>query len=631
MNRARIAKLALALGVILLALWGIRVILLTQSLRARLAKIESIASGSGSPDIAATCSLVTASRDDLSALSGQTGVFIAIAPVFGWLPVWGGDLRAAPDLISAASDLMNAGALVCNSFADPNLALTDIVRALESNQADFAKARAYVARAEQTLARVDAASLSLSNERRVGLLQRALPLARVGLQAVPLAPTLAGFDQPRTYLVFALNEDELRPGGGFITGVGEVRVEGGRIATMTFRDSYAADDFSKPYPYPPEPLRRLMGIDYWVLRDSNWSPDFPTAARQAIELYRPGYPVTIDGVIALDQQAVQEFVAAVGPLRIEESSEPITGQNIIAFIRRAWAPPDGNFTGEWWLRRKSFMVPLANAARARLEARDFDKATFAKTVWHLLEGKHLQIYMQNPDAAALLREIGWDGALRNPTGDFVMVVDANVGYNKVNARVQQSLAYQVDLRAAPRLAELTLVYTHTATTANPCRPEARYDPTYEQMMSRCYWDYLRVFLPSTTQMNDATRLEISGALLWSGQSESGAVIARQADEGAFLTLEMPALIPPAKTQTRQIFLTLAEDVIKWSGAEGRYTLTIQKQAGSSAYPVVVQVRLPEASVLMDAQPQPVTVENDQVLYRLNLERDLEFRVRFKRR
>lgn len=631
MNRARIAKLTLALGVILLALWGIRVILLTQSLRARLAKIESIASGSGSPDIAATCSLVTASRDDLSALSGQTGVFIAIVPVFGWLPVWGGDLRAAPDLISAASDLMNAGALVCNSFADPNLALADFVRALESNQADFAKARAYIARAEQTLARVDAASLSLSNERRVGLLQRALPLARVGLQAVPLAPTLAGFDQPRTYLVFALNEDELRPGGGFITGVGEVRVEGGRIATMTFRDSYAVDDFSKPYPYPPEPLRRLMGIDYWVLRDSNWSPDFPTATRQAIELYRPGYPVTIDGVIALDQQAVQEFVAAVGPLQIEESSEPITGQNIIAFIRRAWAPPDGNFTGEWWLRRKSFMVSLANTARARLETGNFDKATFAKTVWHLLEGKHLQIYMQNPDAAALLREIGWDGALRNPTGDFVMVVDANVGYNKVNARVQQSLAYQVDLRAAPRLAELTLVYTHTATTANPCRPEARYDPTYEQMMSRCYWNYLRVFLPSTTQMNDATRFEIPGTLLWSGQSESGAVIARQADEGAFLTLEMPALIPPAKTQTRRFFLTLAEDVIKWSGAEGRYTLTIQKQAGSSAYPVVVQIRLPEASVMMDAQPQPTSVENEQVLYRLILERDLEIRVRFKRR
>ncbi len=42
-----------------------------------------------------------------------------------------------------------------------------------------------------------------------------------------------------------------------------------------------------------------MGIDLWVFRDSNWSPDFPTAARQAVALYRPGQPVSVDGVVAL--------------------------------------------------------------------------------------------------------------------------------------------------------------------------------------------------------------------------------------------------------------------------------------------------------------------------------------------
>ena len=102
-------------------------------------------------------------------------------------------------------------------------------------------------------------------------------MLRQGFSALTVAPQLLGMDRPRTYLVLALNEDELRPGGGFITGVGEIRVQAGKVITMTFRDSYAVDDFTQPYPDPPEPMRRYMGLDLLVLRDSNWSPDFPTA------------------------------------------------------------------------------------------------------------------------------------------------------------------------------------------------------------------------------------------------------------------------------------------------------------------------------------------------------------------
>jgi len=622
----RVSSILMGLGLLLLVAWILRVGWLAQSLRARLAQIENPAA----LDLASGCNLVWSTQSDLAALRGQVGGLIAFAPMFGWVPGIGGDLRAAPELLAAGSNVTEAGALICDALAraganDGDLAA--MARALNDIQPAMHTALAYIARAEQSLARVDTTALSPSWARRVELLARALPLARFA----PLAPTLAGFDQPRAYLILALNEDELRPGGGFITGVGEVRVQAGRIAGLSFRDSYAVDDFSKPYPDPPDPLYRYMQIEQWVFRDSNWSPDFPTSARQAIALYRVNPPVAIDGVIALDQRAVQDLVSAIGPLRIADSPEPITGQNLIAYIQRAWAPSDGNFTGAWWLRRKSFMGPLADAARARIESGQFDKGALAKTMLNLLDARHVQIYFRNTDAASALRAAGWDGALRKSSGDFLMVVDANVGYGKVNPRIEQSLAYRVDLNAARPRAELALAYTHTVVSTYPCRPEIRYDVVYEQMRNRCYWNFARVYVAPGTQLDNATRIEIPATALFSRQADPGAVLARAADEPGFQSLEALTLLAPGKTLTREFALTLGEDVVQWNGNSGEYILLIQKQAGTPNYPVAVQVHLPDQTTLIDAQPRAFSSADARVTFQFKLERDVEIRVRFKRR
>ena len=49
-----------------------------------------------------------------------------------------------------------------------------------------------------------------------------------------------------------------------LSGVGEVRLEAGQLVTMTFRDSYAVDDFTQPYPALPEPMQRFMGGNLMV-------------------------------------------------------------------------------------------------------------------------------------------------------------------------------------------------------------------------------------------------------------------------------------------------------------------------------------------------------------------------------
>ncbi|MGQ9523030.1 MAG: DUF4012 domain-containing protein [Anaerolineae bacterium] len=632
--RRRIGWLILALGTVLLFLWGARVIRAGLSLRRHLAQAEALLRSPETANPETACALVGSLRQDLGTVRREAGLLVSLAPALGWLPRVGGDLRAAPHLLVMADGLTEAGAVACDllgpALAGDSLSLDGAIRLLTEEQSDLKRAQAAVARAEEAWRQVDVSRLSPRMARRVAPLGRMLPALRAGLDVAAAMPDLLGANGPRVYLIIAQNEDELRPTGGYITGVGEVRMENGRIAAMTFRDSYAVDDFTQPYPDPPEPLRRYMGIDLWVFRDSNWSPDFPTAARQAIALYRPGDPVTVDGVIALDQYAVKELVGAVGPLPVEGADEPITGETVISYMRRAWEPEDGALTGEWWRERKSFMGPLAEALWARIQREDVDWLRLAETVVRLLDEKHLLLYIPHPVVAPLLAERGWDSALQAGPADFLLVVDANVGYNKASAKVQQAITYEVDLGRNPPRATLTLVYTHTVPTGSPCVPESRYDPVYEQMMARCYWDYLRVYIPQGSRLLDATRIPVPKEALWSGEAESSEVTVLPADEGPFTTLEVLLLLLPGAVQTRSFTWELPESVVRRQGDEAVYALRVQKQPGTVDRPLTVRIRLDDGDTLLSADPPPSASEGTSVVFQARLDRDREFTVRFRR-
>ncbi|MFW6115993.1 MAG: DUF4012 domain-containing protein [Chloroflexota bacterium] len=636
-----------ALGAILVLVWGVGLGRRALSLRGHLAEVASWAEAPESVEPAVACESVRGMRDDVVALDRRAGDLVRLAPVLGWLPAVGGDLRAAPHLLAVGDGLTEAGAIGCDvagpvletmaasggaadDGASTQVSPAGVIDLLAGGRAELEEARRAVERAQAAWERVDGRALSPKLREKASLLDRGLPLLKSGLSAAMVAPELLGGSGPRTYLVLALNEDELRPGGGFISGVGEVHVDAGELITMTFRDGYAVDDFSQPYPPAPEPMERYMGIDLWVFRDSNWSPDFPTAAQQAVGLYRPGYPVSIDGVVALDQQAVQALVAAVDPVRIEGAQEAITGETVLGYIHEAWAPGEEDWTGEWWRQRKSFMGAIAGAVWERVEEGDVEWVVMARSLLRLLEQKHMLVYVPNATMREVLAEQGWDGAVRTGDGDFLMVVDANVGYNKASAKVRQEAVYEVDLSESPPRAGLTLAYTHTSTAEVTCKPESRYAASYEGMMDRCYWDYVRILVPEGSQLVDATGVPVPGEMLWDGRDISGEVTVGAVEEAGCTSWEVMSVIAPGEVQVREFAWTLPPDVVVWYGSEGRYRLRVQKQAGKAGQPLRVRVRLPEEGGLVAATPEPSSVDDGWVTYRAVLDEDLVFDVKFRR-
>ena len=74
----------------------------------------------------------------------------------------------------------------------------------------------------------------------------------------------------------------------------------------------------------------------------------------------------------------------------------------------------------------------------------------------LLEEKYNELYLADTDASELLAEDGSGGGLHTPSGDNVIVTEANVGFNKASSRLARAFTYDMDLTQSPPQAMLTL-------------------------------------------------------------------------------------------------------------------------------------------------------------------------------
>jgi hypothetical protein len=466
----------------------------------------------------------------------------------------------------------------------------------------------------------------------LGLLGVLLAAGLVLAGALFVLPDVLGLRAPRHYLILAQNQDELRPTGGFITGVALVTVSGGRPTDFSLTDANAVDDFSRgPYPAPPEPLRRYMLSELWVLRDANWSPDFPTSAQAIQDLYALGQGQAVDGLVAFDQTALQRLLAVLGPVDVPILAEPVTADNFLDLMRQAWSdtPPE-----EWGTERKEFMGPLAQALLERLKATR-DPGTWlalGRAGLALLAERHVLIGLPEQPFAAFLAQRGWDGAVQPGAHDFLMVVDANVGFNKVNSAIAQTLAYHVNLTdpAAP-VGTLNVTYTNTVPTTKACVHFGVADESrqYSDYLNDCYWDYWRVLLPAGVTALSAPANAVPGAELLSGADDFAPAQIEPAEAGTTAVAGLFVLAPQA-TQTTTLIYQLPPAALDLSRrGQAVYRLHVQKQAGTGALPFTLSVAYPAEWVVARASAPLTSAAGQPAQFALDLRTDLDLEITFR--
>jgi len=500
----------LLLYAVRLAVIGWQTVQSAQDLRSGAAQIDTDPAGA----IAALRSELPQLAENLAALHTTLAPAAPFLGLLRGLPGYGYAAATAPELadlgadgVALAADLLAAGTA--------NAAPADLATLLAQAGPRLPEFTGRMAALETRLAQVNAAAMPAPLDTLLQQGASLLKLAQVGMELGPQMPWLLGMDEPRHYLVLVQNNHELRATGGFISSVGLLTVEQGKIANLSFADSYEFYRDGGQYPLAPEPMKQYMGIQLMLLRDANWWPDFPASAEMARKLYGEHTGIFPDGVITVDLNAVQHLVGALGTVQVPGSATPITADNLEAQLISFWdqplddgAGPPPDFQGnraEWFAARKDFIPLLAETVMQRIQAGDASLPALAQAVQAALEDRSVQVWLNDETAAPVLAQAGWDGGLQPAEGaDFLAIVDTNMGYNKVNAVLEPSADYRIEWGENPdqgALATLTLVYNHPGPAGDPtCDPAPRYGDTYADMMARCYFDYVRVFAPAGSRL-----------------------------------------------------------------------------------------------------------------------------------
>jgi len=326
-----------------------------------------------------------------------------------------------------------------------------------------------------------------------------------------------------------------------------------------------------------------MNIGLLLFRDANWSPDFPRSAQLASAIYAQDTGQVVDGAISVDLRAVELFFEGLGPLTVPGADEPVTAENIVDQIKRFFEKPlnsdkslGAEFSGEWWRQRKEFIPTLADAAMQKLTSGGVDYAALMVKGLQALEEGAVQVWLKDEDAAERMAEAGWDGSVRpQDDADFLLYVDTNMGYNKVDSVMERALAYEVswpDGDDAPGLATVSMTYHHPIEMdGHECDQTPRYGDSYDDMARRCYFDYVRLYAHGGSELINVEGVDSDS--IESRRGESGTNVFSGffiMEPGSEHTVTFTYRLPPAIMQ---------ED----------YRLVVQKQSGMAPLPLSVKV------------------------------------------
>ncbi len=277
-------------------------------------------------------------------------------------------------------------------------------------------------------------------------------------------PQILGISGEKKYIFWFQNSNEIRPTGGFIGSYGVLTIESGKLKDLFIDDIYNPDgqiDVRNIQVTPPDPIKKFLGEDVLYLRNSNWDPDFTRSSKTFDDIYFKITGETVDGYIALDLDFVERLLKVTGPIFLASYNEDINADNL---DERAQYYSGFDYR-EGSIDKKSFLTILGGKLLERIFS--FKKENLPGLLSEIsksLDQRHIQIYFSNSSINNLLKDKRWDGGLVDTKGDYLSVVNANLGGTKSNYYVENKMTYEINSMTRDGLlrADLYLDYKNTA-------------------------------------------------------------------------------------------------------------------------------------------------------------------------
>ncbi len=334
---------------------------------------------------------------------------------------------------------------------------------------------------------------------------RTLPATLADLRKnEPAIRQLLGAAGPQSYLVLQQDPAELRATGGFIGSLGFLNFDRGKLAPYQPTDVYAIDNSQRaqrvlgPPGTPghvdvPYPLEHEFHLPSLTLRDSNWSPDFPTAGQQAEYLLERETGQRVEGVIAVDPYFIQRVLSVVGPTIVPETGDVVDQNNFFETTLRRVELTDGRNPN-----RKGFLSLAGKAIFARVLEMPAEKwPAMLRAIQWGCESRSVQAFFHDAALESFIDRQNCGGMVRPTSSDGVMVVESNIGGNKDDFWMKRNYSLQISLNQNGTARHSLNLHYFGLTPQGPLLTE------YVG-----YTGWLRVYLPSS-----ASIVSVSGTSL----------------------------------------------------------------------------------------------------------------------
>jgi hypothetical protein len=397
-------------------------------------------------------------------------------------------------------------------------------------------------------------SLSRADE----ILSKTIPMTK-------LIPPLFGYPEKADYLVLLQNSDELRPTGGFLGTFGLLEVYSGDIINFDTHDTYHLDMPVKDLVNvkPPWPLEKYLAVPKWYMRDANWSPDWPVASAQINWFYlkenkylpKPFSAKDFDFVMGITPKFITQLLKLTGPVTIEgvEYNEDNFTDLLEYRVEKGYVK-----AGESSWQRKEVIGEISKQIKIELFNQPLNKwPVFLDILSKSAESKDIVLSANSQVLQKIIINSGLGGELKETSGDYLMVVDANMAALKTDAVIKRSIDYSIEQKNDGFYANLRIRYEHNG------------DADWKTSK---YRTYTRVFVPKGSRL-------IKGA----GQTEGEIYENTELNKTYFgLFLEVPI----RKSASINLHYKLPPNII----INNKYSLYIQKQPGSDIRDLSVNLK-----------------------------------------
>ncbi len=457
------------------------------------------------------------------------------------------------------------------------------------------------------------------------------------IQVAAFVEQVLGERELKRYLVLFQNNHEIRATGGFIGSYALIDIVDGEIVNIEVPGggSYDLQGALSVAVAAPQPLQLIN--PRWEFQDSNWFPDYPTAAEKMLWFYEEAGGPTVDGIITLNAELLVDLLNVIGPVGVDDKQ--VSAETFFAVTQRQVEIEYDKEEN----RPKAFIGKMVPTVLERVLSADKDDLLdIIDIAANAMPRKQIQLYFTDPTVQQYVADFGWENRILQTEGDYLMVVNSNIAGQKTDAVIDQQIYHHAFVQDDGRV----IVTVRAIRQHNGVPGELFYGARNV--------NYMRFYVPQGSRLISADGFQKPEGALFADASEyqpdtdllriSGTV---QTDEtGLDVSAEFGKTVFGGWTQVypgkRMVTTVVYElpfrlSLQRWSGAQqwvstvgeflrvtppatNRYSLVTQKQSGTNSE-FHSLVEFPETWQVLWQHPQQANLQPGQFIYQRQLETD----------